>query len=146
MSIIDTLITDRTEADFDRAKALAAKGWDDMTDDEKAEWRANPKGAYNVSDLNRVTLPGSRSEQEHNIRALVRPDSPVMHLPDPLVRAYRLTATLPGGSEMLLADECENALRTVHIPVGKTVTSLTLTPLSTYGDTETVHLLSFDFR
>ena len=55
MSIIDTLITDRTEADFDRAKALAAKGWDDMTDDEKAEWRANPKGAYNVSDLNRVT-------------------------------------------------------------------------------------------
>ena len=49
------LITDRTEADFDRAQALAAKGWDDMTDDEKAEWRANPKGAYNVSDLNRVT-------------------------------------------------------------------------------------------
>lgn len=98
------------------------------------------------SDLNRVTLPGSRSEQEHNIRALVRPDSPVMHLPDPLVRAYRLTATLPGGSEMLLADERENALRTVHIPVGKTVTSLTLTPLSTYGDNEIVHLLSFDFR
>lgn len=49
------LITDRTEADFNRAMALAAKGWDAMTDAEKAEWRANPKGAYNVSDLNRVT-------------------------------------------------------------------------------------------
>lgn len=55
MSIIDTLITDRTEADFDRAIALAGKGWDAMTDAEKAEWSVNLKGAYNISDIIRVT-------------------------------------------------------------------------------------------
>lgn len=49
------LITDRTEADVARAQALAAKGWDAMTDAEKAEWSGNPKGAYNISDLIRVT-------------------------------------------------------------------------------------------
>lgn len=55
MSIIDTLITDRTEADVARAKALAAKGWDAMTDAEKTEWSGNLKGAYNISDIIRVT-------------------------------------------------------------------------------------------
>ena len=55
MSIIDTLITDRTEADFDRAQELSAMGWDAMTDAEKVEWSGNLKGAYNISDLIRVT-------------------------------------------------------------------------------------------
>ena len=55
MSIIDTLITDRTDADFDRAQALAAKGWDAMTADEQTEWSGNLKGAYNISDIIRVT-------------------------------------------------------------------------------------------
>ena len=55
MSIIDTLITDRTEADFARAQELDTKGWDAMTDAEKAEWSGNLKGAYNISDIIRVT-------------------------------------------------------------------------------------------
>ena len=49
------LITDRTEADVIRAQELDAKGWDAMTADEQAEWSGGMKGAYNVSDLNRVT-------------------------------------------------------------------------------------------
>ena len=48
------LITDRTQADVDRVKYLAAKGWAKMTAAEKAEWQAGPKGAYNATDLNRV--------------------------------------------------------------------------------------------
>lgn len=48
-------ITDRTQADVDRCKVLAAKGWNNMTDSEKAEWYgAAMRGAYNYSDLNRV--------------------------------------------------------------------------------------------
>lgn len=54
MSIIDTLITDRTQADVDRWAALQAKGYAAMTDAEKTEWNAGMNGAYNVSDLNRV--------------------------------------------------------------------------------------------
>lgn len=48
------LITDRTQADVDAVRALAAKGWAAMTDTEKAAWTAGLKGAYNAADLNRV--------------------------------------------------------------------------------------------
>ena len=53
-AIIDTLITDRTQADADRVNELAAKGFKAMTADERAEWLAGMKGSYNAADLNRV--------------------------------------------------------------------------------------------
>ena len=55
MSILDSLITDRTQEDVQRWSALAAKGYSAMTEAEKAEWDAGMKGAYNYTDLNRVT-------------------------------------------------------------------------------------------
>ena len=54
MSIIDTLITDRTQADVNRALALSAKGWAAMTAAEREEFEAGMKGAYNATDMNRV--------------------------------------------------------------------------------------------
>ena len=54
MSVIDTLVTDRTEADVSHYSELRDKGWAEMTTAEKAEWVAGMKGAYNASDLNRV--------------------------------------------------------------------------------------------
>ena len=54
MSIIDELITDRTQADVNRVRELALKGWANLTEGEKAEWNAGMKGAYNATDLNRV--------------------------------------------------------------------------------------------
>lgn len=54
MSIIDNLIYDRTQSDADRVQALSAKGLLGMTDEEKTEYLAGMKGAYNSSDLNRV--------------------------------------------------------------------------------------------
>ena len=54
MSIIDTLITDRTQADEEHVEELSAKGYDAMTDAEKAEWDGEMNGAYDTSDLNRV--------------------------------------------------------------------------------------------
>lgn len=54
MSIIDTLITDRTAADVQRAEYFAGKAYADMTDAERAEWDAGLRGAYNAADLNRV--------------------------------------------------------------------------------------------
>ena len=53
-TIIDDLVTDRTQADVERVKALAAKGFAAMTAAERAEWLAGMKGAYNASDMNRV--------------------------------------------------------------------------------------------
>ncbi len=48
------LITDRTQADVDCVRQLAAKGWAAMTAEERAAWKGGLKGAYNASDLNRV--------------------------------------------------------------------------------------------
>jgi len=58
--IIDTLITDRTQADVDRGRYLNAR-WDAQagrwtgTAEEWAEWSAGPRGAYGFADMNRVT-------------------------------------------------------------------------------------------
>lgn len=54
MSVIDTLITDRTESDVTYAAQLAQKGWAAMSASERTAWMAGLKGSYNASDLNRV--------------------------------------------------------------------------------------------
>jgi hypothetical protein len=48
------LVTDRTAQDVERVLELKNKGWSNMTAEEKAEWTAGMKGAYNSADLNRV--------------------------------------------------------------------------------------------
>lgn len=54
MSIINDLITDRTQADQERVLELREKGLTGMTPAELAEFLAGMKGAYNATDLNRV--------------------------------------------------------------------------------------------
>ena len=49
------MVTDRTLADVEVWRSLQKKGYAAMTDEEKALWDSGTmKGAYNVSDLNRV--------------------------------------------------------------------------------------------
>lgn len=47
-------ITDRTQADVDRAKYLISKRYVDLTPQEKAEWDAGLKGCFNRSDIERI--------------------------------------------------------------------------------------------
>lgn len=55
MSIIDALITDRTQADVSRAAYLReVVNSGTATADELTEWGTDLKGAYNASDWNRV--------------------------------------------------------------------------------------------
>lgn len=54
MSVIDTLITDRTQADVDYVTELAQKGLAGMSASEITAWMAGLKGSYNATDLNRV--------------------------------------------------------------------------------------------
>ena len=55
MSVIDTLITDRTSYDVERVKSLAEKiSTGAATQAEITEYLTDLKGAYNASDLNRV--------------------------------------------------------------------------------------------
>lgn len=60
----DFLITDRSSADVERVRYLAslwgpAAGQWRGTAAERSEWESGLKGAYNASDLNRVTLAAS---------------------------------------------------------------------------------------
>ena len=49
------LVFDRKDADLLRFLELRNKGYANMTEEERSEWDAgNMKGAYNISDLNRV--------------------------------------------------------------------------------------------
>lgn len=54
MTVIDTLVYDRTQADVDRRNDLAENGLSGMTEAELAEWQSGMKGSYNATDLNRV--------------------------------------------------------------------------------------------
>lgn len=80
MSVLDTMVTDRTQHDVDRLKALLKMNWQSMTQSQKDEYIGGatplqdtneedlydsqneqlyalggaPKGAYNYTDLNRV--------------------------------------------------------------------------------------------
>lgn len=58
MSVIDTLVYDRTQADVDRVFTLKNKiltgGLTALTAEERAEYMAGMKGAYNYTDMNRV--------------------------------------------------------------------------------------------
>lgn len=50
-----TLIIDRTAADLQHWEYLRGKGFENMTEAERAEWLAgNLKGSYHSTDLNRV--------------------------------------------------------------------------------------------
>ena len=58
MSIIDNLVYDRTQADVDRVFTLKNKilteGLSSLSTEEKTEYMAGMKGAYNYGDMNRV--------------------------------------------------------------------------------------------
>jgi len=54
MSVIETLITDRTQADVAYAAYLNAKVWEEFTAEEINDWRSGLKGTYNFTDLNRI--------------------------------------------------------------------------------------------
>lgn len=59
MSVIDTLIFDRTQEDVDRVYELRNKilsgGMSALSEEEKGEWLAGMKGSYNYTDMNRVS-------------------------------------------------------------------------------------------
>lgn len=54
--MINSLITDRTADDAQRALNLSKLQWSEMSDAQKADWSGNLKGAYNAEDLNRVEI------------------------------------------------------------------------------------------
>lgn len=97
-----TLITDRTQADLDALRALLSTPMADWTAEQLAEFnRAASKGAYNYTDLNRVTacmdylnevLTGLGYVTGYQ-RIVVHPDSGGATLPDGYVELEYIEST-----------------------------------------------------
>ena len=96
------------------------------------------------SDLNRATLPGSQCEKVHSMRANVRLDSPVFHMPKTLCRDFILYGELD-GKRCVILDVKENRRRCYHVDVKGVFDKLILIPQSSYGDGDSVNIISFDF-
>ena len=96
------------------------------------------------SDLDRVTLPGDRVEQQHSMRANVKPDSPVMTMPKTLAKVFALEVETENGWEGIIF-ETENLRRLITLPICRPVTGIRLTVMETWG-AENVHIMSLDFE
>jgi hypothetical protein len=80
------------------------------------------------------------------MRANVRQNAPLMHLPLTLCRAFRLEADTADGTVTLL-EITDNARRAYHLPMDRSdITALRLTLLDNWGGTDETDLFSFDFR
>ncbi len=98
------------------------------------------------SDLDRMTLPGDVCERHHTMRANLLPDSPVMHLPTTLCKAYTVEAILEDGSTVTLISEDNNLRRLVRIPVGKTVSAIRFCGTAVHCCGEQIRLFSFEVK
>lgn len=98
------------------------------------------------SDLNRRTLPGDECERNHTMRCNLLPDSPVMHLPTTLCRAYTLTATCEDGSVVILSADDNNIARRVVVKGCENITALSLTMTAAHAGGAEMRLFSFEAR
>lgn len=48
-------ITDRTYEDVDKVNEYDKRGWENLLEEEKQEWLAGMKGAFNYTDFNRIS-------------------------------------------------------------------------------------------
>lgn len=96
------------------------------------------------SDLDRETLSGSHCERTHGTRTVHRKDSPRYRLPSTLCRAFTLYGEY-GGERRALLEVTDNRKRCYHLPVDAELTGLTLVPHATWGEGDSVPIVSFDF-
>lgn len=98
------------------------------------------------SDLNRQTLPGDRCERTHMTRCNLLPDSPVMHLPATLCKAFRVEAEVNGQTKVL-AESKDNARRRVTVKCNeKEVAALKLIMTEANCGGEKMRLFSFEAK
>lgn len=112
---------------------------------EKPEYVTEARVVFD-SDLDRTTLPGDAVERGHSMRANVKPDSPVMHMPKTLCRSFSVETFGENGemtSDTLFSD---NRKRLVLIPVNKKIASVRLILHSDWGGNEKINIFSFDIK
>lgn len=95
------------------------------------------------SDLDRLTIPGDDSERYHSMRCNIFKDSPKMHLPKTLVKDYMIEYVLADGTVKNI--EVKNNIKRMNeVVIDSLVKSISLIPVTLWGEQEKVHIFSFD--
>ena len=68
------LIINRTLADVEKALEYQARGFQNLTESEKAEWLSGLKGSYNYTDLNRVESAVKMVANAINVQVVTKTD------------------------------------------------------------------------
>jgi len=97
------------------------------------------------SDLNRETLPGDYIDRVCSMRSNVRMDSPQCCVPKTLCKEFEVHITTQDGTKTILAQNC-NLNRAYSIDINEPIYSISLTPKSNWGNTDTTTVFSFDFK
>lgn len=97
------------------------------------------------SDLNRDSLPGGPSEKMHSMRSNQLLSSPQMHMPIGLCKSFRLYGENNGEKTELISVTC-NRKRSYHVDVDRHFDKLILVPISAWGESEKIPVISFDFE
>jgi hypothetical protein len=98
------------------------------------------------SDLDRATLPGDTVERGHSMRANIKPDSPVMHMPKTLCRSFNLEIYGEDGDTIARVTVEDNKKRLVLIPINKKAAALRLTVFSDWGENDRINIFAFDLK
>ena len=96
------------------------------------------------SDLNRKTMPGSECDRRHSMRANIKLDSPQIYMPKTLCKEFLLTCEAD-GEEVEILKVSNNRKRSYHINLNKEVDKLKLKIIDSWGEENTVPVVSFDF-
>lgn len=110
----------------------------------------NPGFAENIHlvfdcDLERQTMPGGWCEKTHATRANIFLDSPQFNIPGTLCKSFSVEITDRNGNCEKIFSTDKNILRCINIPVGKEISSVTLTVFENWGKTDGINVFSFDF-
>jgi hypothetical protein len=95
------------------------------------------------SDLNRVDT--SRGHTARNMRHYYALDADLWHVPETLVKAFRIDTQTADGSWETAAEVSNNYQRLVRVPLEVETRAVRFVPLETWG-AERAHVFSFDVR
>lgn len=97
------------------------------------------------SDLTRSTYETNDCEKHHSTRCNILADSPVMHMPKTLAKAFEVEVLTEGGERIRVLSERENKRRNILLPVGCKVREIALTVLENWGDTQSTKVFTFEY-
>ena len=96
------------------------------------------------SDLERKTYDIDACEKHHYTRCNVLEDSPIIQMPETLVKSYAVNVVDEKGNAQTLHFELENKRRNVLLPIGRNVREVSLTVFSNWGDALSTRVFTFE--